>query len=85
MLEEYRYYEAIKRKRQDDLNLMKIIEEHKANTEILKLIIEKLNSTTNTKLANGETTETLEIQKIVNEDFDLFTKITEVIRAIKTK
>lgn len=85
MLEEYRYYEAIKRKRQDEFNLMKTIEEHKDNTDILKIIIEKLNPSINNKLVNGETTETLEIQKIVNQDLDLFTKVTEMIKAIKTK
>jgi hypothetical protein len=85
MLEEYRYYEAIKRKRQDNLNLIELIETHKDNLELLKLLTESISQTVITKLSNGETTEILETQKIVNQDLDIFSKFTDLIKEIKNK
>lgn len=85
MLEEYRYYEAIKRKRQDNLTLVELIEKHKDNTELLKLITENISRSSVTKLSNGETTEILETQKLVNQDLDIFAKFTDLIKEIKSK
>jgi hypothetical protein len=85
MLEEYRYYEAIKRKRQDNLNLIELIETHKDNFELLKLLTENISQNVITKLSNGETTEILESQKIVNQDMDIFSKFTDLIKEIKNK
>lgn len=85
MLEEYRYYEAIKRKRQDNMNLIELIETHKDNIELLKLLTENISQTVITKLSNGETTEILETQKIVNQDMDIFSKVTDLIKEIKNK
>ena len=85
MLEEYRYYEAIKRKRQDNINLIDLIESHKENPELLKILTENISQSIVTKLSNGETTEILETQKIVNQDLDIFSKFTELIKEIKTK
>lgn len=85
MLEEYRYYEAIKRKRQDNLNLIELIENNKNNLELLKLITENISQTVITKLSNGETTEILETQKIINQDLDIFSKFTELIKELKGK
>jgi hypothetical protein len=85
MLEEYRYYEAIKRKRQDNFSFIELIEKYKASPELLKIIVDKFNQSTITKLANGETTEILETQKIVNQDMDIFSKFTDLIKEIKSK
>lgn len=85
MLEEYRYYEVIKRKRQDNLNLIELIETNKDNLELLKLITENISQTVITKLSNGETTEILETQKIINQDLDIFSKFTELIKELKGK
>ena len=85
MLEEYRYYEAIKRKRQDNFVLVELIEKYKDNPELLKTLVDKVNQSTITKLANGETTEVLETQKIVNQDMDIFSKFTDLIKEIKSK
>lgn len=83
MLEEYRYYEAIKRKRQDNFNLIALIENHKENLELLKLLTEKISQSTITKLSNGETTEILEAQKIANQDLDIFSKFIELLKEVK--
>lgn len=85
MLEEYRYYEAIKRKRQDNFNLLEIVDKNKDNPEILKIIIEKYSSDHSLKLLNGETTEMIEAQKIINQDLDLVSKVSDLIKTIKNK
>jgi hypothetical protein len=85
MLEEYRYYEAIKRKRQDNFALVELIEKHKDNPELLNILVNKVTQSTIAKLANGETTEVLETQKIVNQDMDIFSKFTDLIKEIKSK
>ncbi len=85
MLEEYRYYEAIKRKRQDNFVLVELIEKYKDNPELLKILIDKVSQSTITKLANGETTEVLETQKIVNQEMDIFSKFIDLIKEIKSK
>ena len=85
MLEEYKYYEAIKRKRQDNFTIRKIIEENKDKPEILKIIIEALNQTKIKKLANGGTTEIFETKKMINQDMDIYSKVTELIRELKSK
>jgi hypothetical protein len=38
-----------------------------------------------TRLSNGETTEIIETQKIVNQDLDILAKFTELIKEIKSK
>jgi hypothetical protein len=85
MLEEYRYYEAIKRKRQDNFNLIELVETHRDNLELLKLLTENISQTVITKLVTGETTEILETQKLVNHDMDMFSKFTDLIKEIKSK
>ena len=85
MLVEFRYYEAIKRKRQDNVHLMEIIEKYKDNLEILKIINENLSYNTPTNIATGETTEILETQKILNNDLDLMAKLTEMVKAVRSK
>jgi hypothetical protein len=83
MLEEYRYYEAIKRRRQDNLNLVELINTYKDNIDLLKLLTENLSQTVVTRLSKGETTEILETQKIVNQDLDIFGKLTELVKEVK--
>lgn len=85
MLEEYRYYEAIKRKRQDNLNLSELINTYKDNVDLLKLLSENFTQPVITKLSKGETTEILETQKIVNQDLDIFAKLTELVKELKKK
>lgn len=85
MLEEYRYYEAIKRKRQDNFNLLEIIDKNKDSPEILKIILEKYSNEHSLKLLNGETTEMIETHKIINQDLDLVSKISDLIKTIKNK
>ena len=85
MIEEYRYYEAIKRKRQDNLCLMELVEKHHDNPELLKDLIKIIKQDAVSKLQSGESTENLEVQKILNQEMDIFSKMTELIKAVKSK
>ncbi len=86
MLEEYRYYESIKRFRQDNYSLIKIIEKYYDKPEILKPIIDKITQPfAANKLSKDETTELLETKKIINQEQDFFSKFTDLIKEIKNK
>lgn len=85
MLEEYRYYETIKRKRQDNLNLLEIISTYKDNMDVLKIIIHRIPEDLGARLSKGETTEILEAQRLVNDDFDLLSKVIELMKMVKEK
>lgn len=86
MHEEYRYYEAIKRKRQDNFNLLELIEKYRDKPEITKSIIE-LYSDINSfgKLGKDDTTQILETQKILNQQTDILGKMFEWIKDIRGK
>jgi hypothetical protein len=85
MLEEYRYYESIKRKRQDALVALMAIAENGDSEDVLKSIINLYNHTDHHKLTRDETTQIIESQKIISQELDLFSKITELIKSIKSK
>ena len=85
MIEEYRYYEAIKRKRQDNLCLMELVEKYQDKPELLKDLIKIIKQDAVSKLQSGESTENLEVQKLLSQEMDLLPKITELIKAVKTK
>lgn len=85
MLEEYRYYEAIKRNRQDNFNFIDLIDKYMKSPDVLKIVVDKMTQNNISKMTNGETTEILETQKIVNQDLDLFAKVSEMIKTIKEK
>ncbi|MGM9475188.1 hypothetical protein ACS5PU_02115 [Pedobacter sp. GSP4] len=84
MMDEYRYYEAIKRKRQDNYNLISFIIKHSAQPELIKLVTENMQQSYITKLANGETTEILESQKLTNQEFDFIGKLTALAKELKS-
>lgn len=83
MLEEYRYYEAIKRKRQENLNLIKLSEAFKDQKEMFEILVGKISNYSISKLKNGETTEILESQKQENIQLDILPKIIDLIKTIK--
>ncbi|MCE7066690.1 hypothetical protein [Dyadobacter sp. CY326] len=84
MLEEYRYYEAVKRKRQDDFNMIKYILDNKDNLEMVKLTVEVLSKGgESNKMSKDQTTEVLELQKQVDQDMDIFAKFVEVVKLVK--
>ena len=86
MLEEYRYYEAVKRKRQDALNLINLIEQYKNEPDMIKIFKEFSGETlSHHKLTREETTQILETQKILNQDTDIFGKFIDLVKEVKGK
>ncbi len=84
--EEYRYYEGIKRQRQDLQTNLELIEKYKADKDLLPLVINmNIEPVSKFKLSKEESTQILEAQKIVNQDMDLLTKATEFLKAIRGK
>src|SRR5688572_3181010 len=83
MHEEYRYYEAIKRKRQDNYNILPLIEKYHNNPEMIKIVLEIYNDHSNGKLNKEETTQILETQKIISQESDLLGKFIEFVKEAK--
>ena len=82
LLEDYRYYEAIKRDRQNIKLLLEQIEKHSANQDVLKIIIEYLNQhSVHIPTFNGD--HKLQSEKALYDDMNLITKVTELITSIK--
>lgn len=83
LMEEYRYYESIKRQRQDVLSVYLLIQEYNDNPEILNIIIDYIDrNSTNVPIITGS--DKVKTERIVNDDFDLISKITSMIQAIKS-
>lgn len=80
--EEYRYYEAVKRERQHNMLILKLIKESSKTEEKVEYIIECLGKhapivpkfTGNHKVKS---------EKMVYDDMDLFSKITDLVKIIR--
>ena len=83
LLEDYRYYEAIKRDRQNKKLFLELVEKHSANQEVLKIIIEYFNEhPVHIPTITGD--HKLQSEKALYDDMNFITKITELIKTIKT-
>lgn len=84
MMEEFRYYEKIKRIREDNYYIMQIIEKYKDDKEILEIIFNNcIFEQSSDKISKDETTQILEAQKLCNNDSAIFYKILDLISAVK--
>lgn len=84
-MEEYRYFEAIKRRREENLTIISMIYQNNNEIDILKLIKEiSLYSDVKT-IKKDETTEILELKKNIKDETEIFEKIIEAITKIRTK
>lgn len=83
LMEEYRYYESIKRQRQDVLSVYLLIKEYNDNQEILNIIVNYIDKhSVNVPIITGS--DRIKTEKIVNDDFDIISKITSMIQTIKS-
>ena len=79
-MEEYRYYEAIKRQRENQVAILKIVGIYSGNVELMDKIIDKCAFNDNpNKLGQNETTQLLEANKLSSKEADLLDKILEII------
>lgn len=86
MMEEFRYYERIKRRRQDNLAILKLIEESKDEVTLNKILEYCVFEASTTRELNGDTTtELLEVHKQNGNDLELFDRVIELTKAIKSQ
>jgi len=84
MMEEYRYYEAIKRKKQNNYLIVNLIEKYSDQEEVLKQILDKCSfDELNRKIGKEDSAEILEVQKLGNQEFNLIEKVMDLIKEIK--
>lgn len=84
LMEEYRYYEAIKRERQDILSVYLLIKEYDNNPEIQKTIIDYIDKHS-AKVPYITGSHKIKTEKLVYDDLDLLSKVTSLVQAVKSK
>jgi hypothetical protein len=83
-MDEYRYFEAIKRRREDNLALATMVFQSKGDKFDFFAFIEKCTLYSDSpKLSAGETTEILETRKLTKDEAALFKKMIDAIATAK--
>lgn len=82
-MDEYRYFEAIQRRREELLVALKLFKENEVKPDIYLLLKENNFFSTAGKLSNNETTELLETKKLEKSDFELLEKLVGIIKNSK--
>ncbi|EOW6856324.1 hypothetical protein ACOZ2C_001284 [Cronobacter turicensis] len=78
-MDEFRYYEAIKRSREETLAVVKLLAVSSENVDYMA-VLDKLKFSSNVgRLENGQTTELLEARKFDKEELDFLAKIAEIV------
>lgn len=83
LMEEYRYYEAIKRERQDILSAYLLFKDKCDDIEVLKMLMNYLNEHS-AKVPYITGSHKIKTEKMLNEDMDFISKLTTLIQTIKT-
>lgn len=84
LMEEFRYYESIKRDRQNLTLLCSFLEKHENSTDVVKQFVDYLNSHT-VVIPKYTFGDKLNAEKTVNKDLDFVSKMTEFSRTILDK
>lgn len=84
LMEEYRYYESIKRDRQNLTLLCSFLEKHENSTDVVKQFVDYLNNHT-VVIPKYTFSDKLNTEKAVNKDLDFISKMTEFSRTILDK
>lgn len=83
-MEEFRYYEEIKRIREDNLAIVLLANELKADKVDFKTLVEKCNFGKRVGiLSKGETTEHVESKKLEKDELEILDKIIGIINKSK--
>lgn len=83
LMEEYRYYESIKRERQDLLSVYLMINELSDKKEVLNILLDYIDKHA-AVVPQITGTHKLKTEKIVYDDLDFISKITSLVQAIKS-
>lgn len=82
LMEEYRYYEAIKRERQDLLSVYLLIKECGNDHEILNMIVNYIDKhSAKVPIITGS--HKIKTERMINEDMDILSKVIALIQTIK--
>ena len=82
-MEEFRYFEAIQRKREEVYVLIRLMKKEGGKVDIDRLIKGDSFFSGVDRLAAGESTELLESKKLTKDEMDVFTKIIEAVSRSK--
>jgi hypothetical protein len=82
-MDEFRYYEAIKRNREETLALIRLATERSEAFPIFDLVKYSQYYSTAGKLAPGESTELLETKKMNKDEAEIFEKIIDAVTQLK--
>lgn len=84
MMEEFRYYEKVKRRLQDNFIIMNIVQENKDNVTLTDVMIKNYRSEdANSLITDTQTTEILETQKLLYQEQSPTDKLIELVKLIK--
>ena len=78
-MEEFRYYEAVQRKREEIFALVRFMKTQDEKVDIARLAEVIGQSSTVDKLGAGESTELLETKKLTKDEMDILVKIIEAV------
>lgn len=78
-MDEFRYYEALQRSREETLALVKLIKESGEPLNIYNLIEKCGFRSSSEKLENGQTTDLLESKKLNKDEMEIFGKILDIV------
>lgn len=78
-MDEFRYFEAIQRRREELLVLIRLFSEADQQVDLLDLLKQGVFYSTAGKLSAGESTEILETRKLQKDEIELFQSIIEAI------
>jgi hypothetical protein len=78
-MDEFRYFEAIQRCREDTFALVRLMKEQDGKVDLVRLLENRGFYSTAGKLASGETTEMLESRKLTKDEMDLFVKMIDAV------
>lgn len=81
-MDEFRYYEGIKRRREEMYSLIKYAREESKNIDPLELMKNDFFSKSNT-LTNGESTEIIEARKLEKDNIEIFGKILDLAKSVR--
>lgn len=81
-MDEYRYFEAIKRKREENAILIYLLINNKSNKELLSFLEKNSLYSELSKLTKGESTEILEAKRILDSETRIYEKILESLASI---
>ncbi len=78
-MDEFRYYEAIKRSREESLAIIKLAMSSQKDIDIIDLL-DKINFSSRVgRLEAGQTTEIIEARKLDKNELDTLVKLTEAV------